>query len=307
MKKLVFGIFVLMSLAFVFVGCGGGDGNDVVTNASGTDGTNGQDGAPGTQWFTGEGQPGDQTANEGDFYLNISTGDVYQFTENAWVVIGSLKGANGETGAIGPVGPQGPAGDNGVDGEPWAPIIGEGSPDNVAGTSGDVYINSLNFNFWVWNGEDWTGPFSLQGATGPQGPQGPAGPAGPAGPLGILPPAFVFADKDNGNVTVRWSYSTTPSNVAYYLVYAFKYNDSNNTIVWLRAAKTTSLSYYFGADVCYPNPPIEAPGIALCITERCSEFAKADAVNYLVTAVDTEGNESAASNVALWSTTPQAN
>jgi hypothetical protein len=93
-----------MSLAFVFVGCGGGDGNDVVTNASGTDGTNGQDG---TQFYNGDGEPGDLVVNNGDYYIDTVSGLVYQYNGVTWNVIFSMKGADGKDGAPGAPGADG--------------------------------------------------------------------------------------------------------------------------------------------------------------------------------------------------------
>lgn len=72
--------------------------------------------------------------------------NVYQYTNDGWVLLGNIKGAQGpagpqgETGAKGPQGPAGPKGDT-----------GEQGPQGPAGPKGD---------------------------TGEQGPQGPAGPKG---------------------------------------------------------------------------------------------------------------------------------
>tara|TARA_R110001632_G_scaffold46491_1_gene118097 strand:+ start:736 stop:1890 length:1155 start_codon:yes stop_codon:yes gene_type:complete len=78
---------------------------------NGTNGTNGANGAPGSngtdgnRWFSGNGVPNNAIGNQGDYYLDGLTGDIYIKTGLGW----TLSGEN----IMGPAGPQGPAGTGG--------------------------------------------------------------------------------------------------------------------------------------------------------------------------------------------------
>lgn len=100
------------------------------------------------QWRYGNAIPLAALGAMGDFYLNMTNGNVY-YKSNAttWTLTGNITGPAGAAGATGLTGATGPAGVQGIQG--------------IAGAVGAV------------------------GATGPIGPAGPAGgPAGPAGPTG---------------------------------------------------------------------------------------------------------------------------
>jgi hypothetical protein len=61
------------------------------------EGTSGETGGPtpgvsGTTWYTGNAAPSGVDASEGDFYINESTGEVFKFSGNAFVAMGSIKG-----------------------------------------------------------------------------------------------------------------------------------------------------------------------------------------------------------------------
>ena len=61
------------------------------------EGTSGETGGPtpgvsGTTWYTGNAAPDGVDAAEGDFYINESTGEVFKFSGNAFVSMGSIKG-----------------------------------------------------------------------------------------------------------------------------------------------------------------------------------------------------------------------
>jgi hypothetical protein len=103
------------------------------------------------QWRYGNAIPLAALGAMGDFYLNMTNGNVY-YKSNAttWTLTGNITGPAGAAGATGLTGAAGPAGVQGIQG--------------VAGPAG---------------------PAGAVGATGPIGPAGPAGgPAGPAGPTG---------------------------------------------------------------------------------------------------------------------------
>jgi len=125
------------------------------TGATGTAGATGPAGTPGEVWFSGAGAPSPDApvANVGDWYLDSTTGQVYECTGiNAWTVRANIKGPVGATGSQGP---QGVKGDPGVKGD--------------TGTQG---------------------PQGIQGVPGPEGPEGPKGDTGEQGipgPLGVHP------------------------------------------------------------------------------------------------------------------------
>ena len=66
-------------------------------NGAWREGTSGETGGPtpgvsGTTWYTGNAAPDGVDAAEGDFYINESTGEVFKFSGNAFVTMGSIKG-----------------------------------------------------------------------------------------------------------------------------------------------------------------------------------------------------------------------
>lgn len=118
-------------------GATGATGPQGATGATGAKGDTGATGQRGSRWKSGTAITGTSTtatifsssgitdALVGDFYLNTSTGYVYNCTVAGaasvakWVYVGSIKGATGakgDTGATGATGPQGPKGDTGATG-----------------------------------------------------------------------------------------------------------------------------------------------------------------------------------------------
>src|ERR1044071_3009312 len=68
----------------------------------GNDGNDGIDGTDGSRWYWGSGAPS-ELHNNGDFYVNFSTGDVYEQVGNAWNgPIGNIKGADAVNAVTGP-------------------------------------------------------------------------------------------------------------------------------------------------------------------------------------------------------------
>jgi len=295
MKKLVFGIFVLMSLAFVFVGCGGGDGNDVVTNASGTDGTNGQDG---TQFYNGDGEPGDLVVNNGDYYIDTVSGLVYQYNGVTWNVIFSMKGADGKDGAPGAPG---------ADGTKW--YFGDVNPEFSA-KEGDFYINFTDYTVFVFSNGQWVSKGSLKGADGKDGAPGAPGADG----LRIKPPMWVFAEwykegHGRNERDVRQIVWSKADNAVSYNVYVSYYDFAEHVLYQLKLASSiTELKYVVSAKVCFG--PVSAAtslspsfgGISLCGEKPSAKCVDFDSANYVVTSVDKDGAESVASNVAIWKT-----
>ncbi len=169
-------------------------------------GPKGDKGNKGSQIYTGNGDPTSIPTRADDYYINVTTGDLFASVYKSslqiydWVKQGSLKGPRGErgergyqgiqgaTGATGPIGPIGPQGAQG----PVGPV---GPAFNVQGTlestsqlptptieaqdKGYAYIipNAAGVkHIWVIEGNEastliWTD-------IGPSGIQGPVGPAG---------------------------------------------------------------------------------------------------------------------------------
>jgi len=291
MKKLVLGIMMILALSVGFIGCGGGDGNDVVTTSDGQDGQNGADG---TQFYNGDGAPGDLTANNGDYYIDVVSGLVYQYNGVTWNVLFSMKGADGQDGAPG---------------TKW--YFGDENPEFTS-NEGDFYINFTNYTVFVFSNGQWVSKGSLKGADGKDGNDGAPGADG----LRIKPPMWVFAEwyKEGGS----WLWGKTEvrqivwgpaaDNAVSYNVYV-SYYDFKNHVLYQKQLATgvTELKYLVSEEVCFGTTRTATSlspsfsGISLCTnpSEFCVDFNDA---NYVVTSVDKDGAESVASNVAIWKT-----
>src|SRR5690625_4987427 len=75
----------------------------------------------GMEFIAGEGAPSDETGNDGDVYLDTSSGDLYKKGNGAWTMLMNLVGPQGPQGEPGPQGEQGPQGDPGPQGEQGPP------------------------------------------------------------------------------------------------------------------------------------------------------------------------------------------
>ncbi|MEI6558285.1 MAG: hypothetical protein WCO00_07730 [Rhodospirillaceae bacterium] len=147
------------------------------TGAAGATGSQGPAGPAGSAWHEGSGAPASGLGGNGDYYLNISTGDVYTKAAGSWgTALGTLRG------------PQGPSG-SGSPGSTW--YNGAGAPSAGAGISGDYYLNTTSGDVYTKAAGSWgsaianlKGVAGSAGATGPQGAQGPAGVAGATGSTG---------------------------------------------------------------------------------------------------------------------------
>jgi Collagen triple helix repeat (20 copies) len=115
----------------------------------GPPGPQGVAGPSGTKWFSWAGAPAQNLGSLSDYYLDLTSGDVWQKVSNeggpVWAMQGNLHGAKGDPGIEGPKGDAGP---NGAQGPP-----GVAGPPGPAGVIGEI---------------------------GPMGPIGPIGPPGPA-------------------------------------------------------------------------------------------------------------------------------
>ncbi len=104
-----------------------------------------EDQPPAATWQVNAFAPTAETkGNVGDMWLNTSTCDIYQLTENGWVLCGNTKAENGVDGVDGI---HGANGKDGVDGTAW--ITGEGIPNSFSGGKvGDMYFDTVNFKVY---------------------------------------------------------------------------------------------------------------------------------------------------------------
>jgi hypothetical protein len=95
----------------------------------------------------GAGVPEAGKGYEGEVYIDISTSDVYLFTDGEWVPVGNIRASaaenlTGETGAAGAAGGTGATGATGAPGAPGTQIALETTApdDEPCGADGDIYI-----------------------------------------------------------------------------------------------------------------------------------------------------------------------
>jgi hypothetical protein len=132
--------------------------------------------SPASVWRDGSGAPADALGNDGDYYLNNDTGDVYAKQEGIYSVVANIKGPAGANGAAGADGAPGNDGAPGADGAAGAPgsvwRTGSGAPADILGADGDYYLDTATGDVY-WRA---AGTYTIiANITGPQGPQGDPG------------------------------------------------------------------------------------------------------------------------------------
>jgi hypothetical protein len=124
--------------------------------SAGPPGPQGLAGPSGTRWFSWNGVPEQALGDLFDYYLDLTTGDVWQKVSNEggpmWSMQGNLRGLKGD------LGPEGAKGEVGIQG-----------PAGLSGPPGP------------------SGPAGMSGGMGPVGPIGLMGPPGLPGPAAIWP------------------------------------------------------------------------------------------------------------------------
>lgn len=70
---------------------------DIIWQLVARDGTGGGGGS-GSAWHNGNGAPGSLVGVDGDYYLNVTNGDIYAKSLGSWAVIGNIKGPQGNPG-----------------------------------------------------------------------------------------------------------------------------------------------------------------------------------------------------------------
>jgi hypothetical protein len=84
-------IYVRVAGGYVFVAdLAGHDGED------GLDGRDGDPGKDGAVWRSGPGTPSTGTGADGDYYLRVSNGDVFERQAGAYVIVGNIRGPAGD-------------------------------------------------------------------------------------------------------------------------------------------------------------------------------------------------------------------
>ncbi|MFM2037912.1 MAG: hypothetical protein RL432_851, partial [Bacteroidota bacterium] len=159
-----------------------------------------------SKWMHGNGVPNANQGIQGDYYLDVQTGNVYNKLPNGtWVLVANITGPQGLTG---PAGAAGAAGANGLNALTLTTVEPAGANCATGGVKlefgPDANLNGIldageivpALTKYVCNGAvgpqgpiglpGIPGPQGPAGATGPQGPAGVAGPQGPAGPSGAL-------------------------------------------------------------------------------------------------------------------------
>ena len=84
--------------------------------SNGQKGDKGEKGEAGKSFHSGNGNPSTSLGNNGDTYLNYTTGQVYTKNGGTWTAVGNMKGATGAKGDKGDTGAQGAAGASALSG-----------------------------------------------------------------------------------------------------------------------------------------------------------------------------------------------
>ena len=180
--------------------------------ADGQDGAAGQDGADGATWLFGATAPDNLNGNNGDFYLNTQTYDVYNKQDGTWSVIGNIKGEDGKDGSgVGVDGEDGREVEfqtssthiqwRYVGGAEWKDLVsldslkgadgqdGQNGQDGADGREVEFQTSSTHIQ-WRYVGEaEWKNLValdSLKGADGQDGQNGQDGAAGEDGADGTM-------------------------------------------------------------------------------------------------------------------------
>lgn len=182
-------------------GAQGPQGNPGVQGPQGIQGPQGPQGPTGQAeaWYSGTSNPAAGTGVVGDWYLNTTSGDVFEKTgSSTWTLQGNIRGPQGIQGIQGPTGStgsQGPQGNPGPTGQAEAWFSGTGIPSGAVGVVGDWYLDTASGDVYEKTASStWTsrgnikGPQGNVGSTGAQGPKGDTGSQGPKGDTGSQGP-----------------------------------------------------------------------------------------------------------------------
>jgi len=138
-------------------GSGGG-------GTQGSQGPQGPAGANGATWYSGSTIPNTTLGNNGDFYLNTTTDDIYNKVSGTWTLTLNIKGTSGTSGSNGT---------NGTNGSTW--YSGSTTPTSGTGINGDYYFDTTTNDVYNKISGNWTAIANLTGATGLSGTNGTNG------------------------------------------------------------------------------------------------------------------------------------
>jgi hypothetical protein len=110
-------------------------------------------GGGGTLWFVGPGAPSSSDGSDGDFYLDTSTGNIWEKDGTIWQdSTYSIKGPQGAKGDRGEIGPQGATGAQGVQGIQGPK--GETGTTGATGSKGETGENGKDGSQWYVGNEN---------------------------------------------------------------------------------------------------------------------------------------------------------
>ena len=177
-------------------GSTGATGSTGTTGASGpvgpigASGSNGASGTLGTVWRSGTGVPANTLGINGDYYLDVATGNVYLLGSGIYGLVTNIKGAIGAMGPTGATGTTGATGATGAAGAAGAAgPTGATGTTGAAGPTGATGTTGATGPIGAAGPTGATGPAGAAGVTGAAGPSGATGPIGAAGPTGATGPA----------------------------------------------------------------------------------------------------------------------
>jgi hypothetical protein len=133
-------------------------------------------GTAGSVWRDGSGTPLNSLGADGDYYLNVLSGDVYLRASATYAIVANIMGATGVTGA------SGTNGTNGIAGSVWRD--GSGIPSNSLGADGDYYLNILTDDVYLRASGTYSVVANIKGTTGATGATGANGTNGTNGATG---------------------------------------------------------------------------------------------------------------------------
>ena len=148
-------LLALMTVVLLLIGCEGAAGPEGPQGQQGPEGPVGPAGEDGSQMYAGTDTPAADIGQEGDYYLNTTTGEYYGPKDsNGWgnpIIV--LMGEDGQDGA---------------DGEDGSQIYsGSGAPDASLGAEGDYYLNKDSYELYgPKTSSGWGMPLNLKGADG---------------------------------------------------------------------------------------------------------------------------------------------
>ncbi len=135
--------------------------------------------------------------NIGDMVIVQDNGSGAVWDGKMWLLVGQIRGPQGDPGNQGPAGPQGPQGPEGPVGPQGqagkdgtgVSIVGSVAKESdlnsqYTGNVGDMTIVQENGGGYVWDGRVWINVGKIQGPEGPIGPTGAQGLQGIQGPKG---------------------------------------------------------------------------------------------------------------------------